>query len=264
MTSSASNGISRRSAQSTAGPFQVSIGATTAKAASSPHRPDGTATANAPPAARANASWPRMEFQSAPSIRCEKTVEGGSAVATTTATASARSSQARCSRRAGQRAVELTVTLPRPWFAGLYVPRFAPARRARRWDRTVARGVIHRHSARSDQLVSAGTRAHHRDAARGRRRSRVVPPSRSLKALGVARVDARTARAWVMRLVREANRSVLLDVAMRACPHGCRSSLRSRFRPERHPRSDGVKAQVVMQPRACYLKRSERTIGSGS
>ena len=107
-TSSASKGTSRRSAQSTAGPFQVSIGATTAKAASSPHRPDGTDTANAPPAARANASSPRMACQSAPSIRCEKTVDGGSAVATTTATASARSSQARCSSRCGHRAVELT------------------------------------------------------------------------------------------------------------------------------------------------------------
>src|SRR5712691_7162230 len=113
-TSSASKGISRRSAQSTAGPFQVSIGATTAKAASSPHRPDGTDTANAPPAARANASSPRMACQSAASIRREKTVEGGSAVATTTATASARSSQARCSSRFGHRAVELTVGLLAP------------------------------------------------------------------------------------------------------------------------------------------------------
>src|SRR6185436_5842226 len=62
-------------------------------------------------------------------IRCEKTVVGGSAVATTTATASARSSQAKFSRRAGQRAVELTVTLPRPRFAGVYVARPLPARR---------------------------------------------------------------------------------------------------------------------------------------
>src|SRR5439155_7130891 len=98
----------------TAGPFQVSIGATTAKAASSPHRPDGTDTANAPPAARAKASSPRIACQSASSIRCEKTVEGGSAVATTTATASARSNQARCSSRFGQRAVELTVGLLAP------------------------------------------------------------------------------------------------------------------------------------------------------
>jgi hypothetical protein len=95
------------------------------------HRPDGTETANAPPAGASERVLSRMACQSALSIRCEKMVEGGPRRRRRQRPLPPGAARLDARDAAGQRAVELTGAPSRaPGLQGVYVAHALPARRS--------------------------------------------------------------------------------------------------------------------------------------